>query len=139
MCDFHHVGCLSTFSNRPAAACMLMSSCNCQTLADAQPRTGASAIVHQGRRHGPSITSTKSVPAGSLSFSQQGGPPCWASPLAFGLDACSVSKFGVGGGGVVPHVAKLLPCLISAQYSRSCVRISSRLPLEDLYRATIIR
>ncbi len=32
----------------------------------------------------PSIT-YKSTPAGSLSSSQPGGPPCWASPLAFGL------------------------------------------------------
>jgi hypothetical protein len=28
---------------------------------------------------------TKLHPAGSLSSSQPGGPPCWASPLAFGL------------------------------------------------------
>jgi hypothetical protein len=28
---------------------------------------------------------TKSHPAGSLSSSQPSGPPCWASPLAFGL------------------------------------------------------
>ncbi len=28
---------------------------------------------------------TKSHPAGSLSSSQPGGPPCWTSPLAFGL------------------------------------------------------
>ncbi len=28
---------------------------------------------------------TKSHPAGSLSSSQPGGPPCWASPLANGL------------------------------------------------------
>jgi hypothetical protein len=38
----------------------------------------------KGRRYGPSIT-YKITPAGSLSSSQQGGPPCWASPLAFGL------------------------------------------------------
>ncbi len=30
---------------------------------------------------------TKSHPAGSPSSSQPGGPPCWASPLAFGLTA----------------------------------------------------
>jgi len=28
---------------------------------------------------------TKPHPAGSLYSSQPGGPPCWASPLAFGL------------------------------------------------------
>ncbi len=47
---------------------------------------GASDVVRQGRRHRPSITyKTTSHPAGSLSSSQTGGPPCWASPLAFGL------------------------------------------------------
>jgi hypothetical protein len=48
----------------------------------------------QGNRHGAekadgttvwtSITD-KITPAGSLSSSQPGGTPCWASPLAFGL------------------------------------------------------
>jgi hypothetical protein len=34
----------------------------------------------------PRPSHTKScTPAGSLSSSQPGGPPCWASPLAFGL------------------------------------------------------
>ncbi len=33
---------------------------------------------------GTSIT-YKIPPAGPLSSSQSGGPPCWASPLAFGL------------------------------------------------------
>jgi hypothetical protein len=37
----------------------------------------------KGRRNGPSITYII-TPAGPLSSSQQGGPPCWASPLAFG-------------------------------------------------------
>jgi hypothetical protein len=42
--------------------------------------------VHYGkdRRYGPSLT-CKITPAGSLSSSQPGGPPCWANPLAFGL------------------------------------------------------
>jgi hypothetical protein len=41
-------------------------------------------VVHQGRRHGPTITN-KSHPAVLISTSQPGGPPCWNSPLAFGL------------------------------------------------------
>jgi hypothetical protein len=45
----------------------------------------ASGVVRHraGGRNRPSRT--KSRPAGSLSSSQPGGPPCWASPLAFGL------------------------------------------------------
>jgi hypothetical protein len=35
--------------------------------------------TERGRRNGPSIT------VGSLSSSQPSEPPCWASPLAFGL------------------------------------------------------
>jgi hypothetical protein len=35
----------------------------------------------KGRQYGPSIT-YKITPAGSLTSSQQGEPPCWASPLA---------------------------------------------------------
>jgi hypothetical protein len=35
----------------------------------------------------PSIT-YKITPAGSHSSTQPGGPPCWASPLAFGLIEC---------------------------------------------------
>jgi hypothetical protein len=34
--------------------------------------------------YGPFIT-YKITPAGSLFSSQPGGPPCWVSPLAFGL------------------------------------------------------
>ncbi len=44
-----------------------------------QVQTGASGVVRQGRRHGPS----KLHPAGSLSSSQPGGLLCWANPLAF--------------------------------------------------------
>ncbi len=41
------------------------------------------------RRYSPSIT-FKITPAGSLPSSQPGGPPWWASPLAFGVIAqCS--------------------------------------------------
>jgi hypothetical protein len=56
----------------------------CVHLVINQPQTGASGVVRQGRRHGrPSRT--KSHPAGSISSRQPGGPPCWTSPLAFGL------------------------------------------------------
>jgi hypothetical protein len=52
-----------------------------------QTQTGTSGVVHQGRRHGPSITN-KITPCWlghSPPASQPGGPPCWVSPLAFGL------------------------------------------------------
>ncbi len=38
-------------------------------------------IYGTGRRYGPSIT-FKITPAGSLSASQPGRPPCWTSTLA---------------------------------------------------------
>jgi hypothetical protein len=40
-------------------------------------------VVRQGRRHGPSINVQNNT--GSLFSSQPGGPPCWASSLAFAL------------------------------------------------------
>ncbi len=40
--------------------------------------------------HGPSIT-CKITPTGSLSSSQPGGPPAWASLLAFGLSGDNIS------------------------------------------------
>ncbi len=39
----------------------------------------------KGRRYTARPTSTRSHLSGSLSSSQHGGPPWWASPLAFGL------------------------------------------------------
>jgi hypothetical protein len=60
--DLAHDGVLCTFSNRSA------------------PDRGS---VRAGSIDCPSRT--KSHPAGSLSSSQPGGPPCWASPLAIGL------------------------------------------------------
>ncbi len=60
----------------------------------------------KSRRHGPSITYKITLARSSLSFSQPGEPPCWASPLAFGLidgNHFLVSKllfFWGGGGGV---------------------------------------
>jgi hypothetical protein len=53
-------------------------------LAAEQLQTRASGTVHEGRWHGPSISS-KTHLAGSLSFSQPGEPPCWVISLAFGL------------------------------------------------------
>jgi hypothetical protein len=41
-------------------------------------------MARQGRRH-DRPSRTKSHPSGSLSSSHPGRPPCWASPLAFGL------------------------------------------------------
>jgi hypothetical protein len=43
------------------------------------------------RRYGPSVT-YKITPAGSLSSSQTGRPPFWASPLAFGLIGCGCTS-----------------------------------------------
>ncbi len=68
--DVAHDGVLSTFSKKIS------------------PRPGqVHGVVGQGRRHRPYITSkiTTCWGAGSLSSGQPGGPPCWASPLAFGL------------------------------------------------------
>ncbi len=69
--DVAHGGVLSTFSKRSApdrGKCMVWS-----VRADGMDR--------------PYITSkiTTCWGAGSLSSGQPGGPPCWASPLAFGL------------------------------------------------------
>jgi hypothetical protein len=49
------------------------------------PKTGAIGVVRQGRRHGPSITCKITHPGRSLSCSQPGGPPSWASSPAFDL------------------------------------------------------
>jgi hypothetical protein len=46
--------------------------------------SGQPVRYRKGRRYGPSIMN-KITPAGSLSSSQPGGPPCWTSPLAFSL------------------------------------------------------
>jgi hypothetical protein len=53
-------------------------------LAVGQLLSGQPVRYRKGRRYGPFITS-KITPAGSLSSSQLGGPPCWAVPLAFSL------------------------------------------------------
>ena len=45
----------------------------------------------KGRQYGQSIT-YKITPAGSLSSRPSRGPPCWASPIAFGLIACDPAK-----------------------------------------------
>jgi hypothetical protein len=47
---------------------------------------GNSISSHTEKAGGTARTSrTKITPAGSLSSSQPGGPPCWASPLDSGL------------------------------------------------------
>jgi hypothetical protein len=45
----------------------------------------------KGRRYGPFIT-YNITPAGSVSSSKPGWPPCWASSLAFGLNGQAVEK-----------------------------------------------
>ncbi len=49
-------------------------------LAAGQLLSGQPVRYGKGRRYGPYIT-YKITPDGSLSSSQPGGPPCWASPL----------------------------------------------------------
>jgi hypothetical protein len=57
----------------------------CVHLVIDQPQTGASGVVRQGAGGKDRPLRTKLHPAKSLSSSQTGGPPCWSSPLAFGL------------------------------------------------------
>jgi hypothetical protein len=71
--DVLHDGWLCTFTIRYNSRSQLGSSC----------QGNRYCMDGKGRRYGPSITD-KITPAGSLSHSQPGGPPCWASPLAFG-------------------------------------------------------
>ncbi len=61
-------------------------------LAARQLLSGQPVLYGKGRRYGPSIT-YKITPAGPLSSSQPGGPPCWASPLVFGLIGEGYSNF----------------------------------------------
>jgi hypothetical protein len=60
------------------------SSWKFHQLAAGQLLSGQPVRYGKGSRYGPSITN-KITPAGSLSPSQPGGPPCWASSLTFGL------------------------------------------------------
>jgi hypothetical protein len=58
----------------------------CVHLVIDQPQIEAGGVVRQDRRDGMDRPShTKSHPAGSLSSRPQGGPPFWASSIAFGL------------------------------------------------------
>ncbi len=72
--DVLHDGWLCTFTIQYNISSQLGSSC----------RSNRYFMDGKGRRYGPSITD-KITPDGSLSNSQPGGPPCWASPLSFGL------------------------------------------------------
>jgi hypothetical protein len=76
--DVAHDGVSCTFNNRPGPGQMEWS-------------------VRAGAMDRPSRT--KSHPAGSHSSSQTGGPPCWASALAFGLIGVTCTMHGRGGGG----------------------------------------
>ncbi len=58
-------------------------------LAAGQLLSAQPVLYGKGRQYGPKIT-YKITPAGSLSSSQPGGPPCWASPLSFGLIGCDL-------------------------------------------------
>jgi hypothetical protein len=83
-------------STRPCLPCVRQLKADCcvhllcnsrwkfHQLAAGQLMLGQPVRYGKGRRHGPSIT-YKITSAASLSSSQPGGPPCWTSPLAFGL------------------------------------------------------
>jgi hypothetical protein len=58
-------------------------------LAAGQLLSGQPVLYGKCRRYGPYIT-YKITPAGSLSSSQPGGLPCWASSLAFNLIALNI-------------------------------------------------
>ncbi len=64
--------------------CYIYTSWKFHQLAAGQLLSGQPVQYGKGRWCGPSIT-YKITPAGSLSSSLPGGPPCWASSLAFGL------------------------------------------------------
>jgi hypothetical protein len=71
LCTLTVLYCITTAENFPQ-------------LAAGQPLSGQPVLYGKGRRYGPSLTCTI-TPAGSLSSSQPGGPPCWTCPLTFGL------------------------------------------------------
>jgi hypothetical protein len=59
-------------------------------LAARQLLSGQLVRYGKARRYDRSITyKITRTPVGSISSSQPGGPPCWASPQAFGLIGCS--------------------------------------------------
>ncbi len=76
----------------PCLLCMaLLVTVFCVHLVIYQSQTGTSVMCpFLGRRNGPSIT-YKITPFWALGHSpparEPGGPPCWASPIAFGLIA----------------------------------------------------
>ncbi len=61
------------------------SSWKYNQLAAGQLLSGQPVWYGKGRKYWPVHTTHKITPAGSLSSSQPGWPPCWASALAFGL------------------------------------------------------
>jgi hypothetical protein len=90
--DVAHDRWLCKFSN------LLYSSWKFHQLAAGQQfLSGQPGWYGKGRLTGvysPSIT-YKITPAESLSFSQQDGLPCWASPLAFFLIGCSSGLYSL--------------------------------------------
>jgi hypothetical protein len=76
-----------------------------------QRLSGQPVRYGKSRRYLPSIT-YKITPAGSLSSSQPGGPPCWTSPLAFGL---------IGGNGHRSPIITLPNCPPPPPPQKRCV------------------
>ena len=57
----------------------------CVHLVIDQPQTGASGVVRQGAGGMDRTSRTKITPCWVTLLQQPGGPPCWASPLAFDI------------------------------------------------------
>jgi hypothetical protein len=88
--DKAHDGFLYTFSTRTsatAAGFARSSQLRSSSASDIYAQSKEFYTVRQGMREGgmDRPSQHKSHPAGSLSFSQTGGPPCWVISLAFGV------------------------------------------------------
>jgi hypothetical protein len=70
-----------------------------------------------------SVHHVQSHPAGSLSSSQLGGPPCWASPLPFGLIVSD------------PHTSEST----DRYYGNRCVQLLLELSILQSARVLLIR
>jgi hypothetical protein len=68
------------------------SSWKFNQLAAVQLLSGQLVLYGKGRRYGPSIT-YKITPCRVTLLQPTRGPPCWASPLAFGLINCNRVDF----------------------------------------------
>jgi hypothetical protein len=77
------------------------------------------AILDRGKWCGPSGKAAWTAyhvqhSARSLSSSQQGGPPCWASPRAFGLIDCTFAMWEGGGKGCMYDYAGMSSVMLGS-------------------------